>query len=483
MQIVPYRPKYAERILNARSVFVPSRHCFDHVTAHIMKDSNGKRLCTYFCQKEWLSHEIPDIEIIQMPKNDVLPLDSEYALDLSIMPNDVQASSIKTVMENGFKKAFFNIPTGIGKTLLSIYLVSMLKVKAWATCYRTIVLDQWMETLATKTDIDISKVAIVHSSKILYKMATGDWDPHKYDIYLSTPMLLTKFAEQYGCDLLNDVMNTCGIGVKFYDEAHKNVGNITKINALTNIDRTYYLSADFGQASPEKQKLYYKMFSSTPIIRPTESQIDAIKYTQGVIIRFDTHPSILEVEGCFTGYGFNGYRFMDYELEKDQFYEAIYRTLHAIHTWDKELGTRYRVLLMCNLINHVDILKARIELMMDEICQFDEEKPHVVRFHSQMPEEEKNDAKLNGDIIVSTHQSMGVGVDLKNIRYVISMCPLNPIEDNQAAGRARALADGRDCYYFMFVDDGFEYAQRQLDERISYLYQQKIKKFSSIKYS
>ncbi len=48
-----------------------------------------------------------------------------------------------------------------------------------------------------------------------------------------------------------------------------------------------------------------------------------LKYTQGVIIRFDTHPSILEVEGCFTGYGFNGYRFMDYELEKDQFYEAI----------------------------------------------------------------------------------------------------------------------------------------------------------------
>ena len=78
---------------------------------------------------------------------------------------------------------------------------------------------------------------------------------------------------------------------------------------------------------------------------------------------------------------------------------------------------------------------------------------------------------------------MGVGVDIKMIRHVIGLSPVNPIEDNQAAGRARALPDGEDCFYYIFQDDGFKYIQSRLPDRIAYLREQKIKKFYSIKYS
>ena len=113
----------------------------------------------------------------------------------------------------------------------------------------------------------------------------------------------------------------------------------------------------------------------------------------------------------------------------------------------------------------------------------EDQRPKVVRYHSQMPEDERDDALENGQVIVSTYQSMGVGVDLQMIRYVVALSPVNSIEDNQAAGRARALPDGEDCFYFMFVDDGFSYVKEKLPYRLSYLEKQKVKKIYSIKYS
>lgn len=491
MQLVPYRPKYMSRILAARSTFMPTTragkvvHHMHNVTAFVMKDIHTaeKRLCTYNCGKDWLQTVCPGIEITRMRKNEILKLDSQFAMNLDFIPTEMQASAVSAVVDNGFKNAFFNIPTGEGKTLLSVYLTSLLGVKAWATCYSTVVLRQWAHTLATKTDIDPKMVLIVNSSKQLLKMAVGDWDPHKYDMYLSTPKILSMFAENYGLDLLNDVFNTCGIGIKFYDEAHRNVGNICKINALTNVERTYYLSADFSQAKPDTAQLYYKMFGRIPVIRPAQSYIDSKKYTNCVLVHFNTRPNFSESASVFGHYGFNGYNYMEHILRKPQFYDALRQVMIAIHTWSVQDQKGYRTVLMCNMIEHTNMLKEKIIELVDEIWANDASKPHVAKYHSECSQEEKDDAMEFGDIIVTTHQSMGVGVDLPMLRYIIMLAPVNSIVDNQAAGRARRLKDGADCYYFMFIDDGFAYMTKNLEERLDYLHRQKIKSFVSITYN
>lgn len=491
MQLIPYKAKYMSRILAARSTFMPTTRAgrtinvMHNMTAFVLKDplTGEKRLCTYNCGKDWLATVIPGIDFERMAKNNILKLDSQFSMNLDFIPNEIQTSAISAVIDNGFKNAFFNIPTGEGKTLLSVYLVSLLNVKAWATCYSTVVLHQWAKTLVEKTDIDPKKVLIVNSSKQLLKMATGDWDPHRYDMYLSTPKILAMFAEKYGLDLLNDVFDTCGIGVKFYDEAHRNVGNICKINALTNVERTYYLSADFSQARPEAAELYYKMFGRIPIIRPAQSYIDSKKYTNCVLVRFNTHPNFSETGAVFGNYGFNGYNYMEHILHKPQFYDALRQVLIAIHKWSIDDQKGYRTIIMCNMIAHTDMLKQKVDELVDEIWGADPNKPHVARYHSDMPQEEKDEAMDFGDIIVTTHQSMGVGVDLPMLRYIMMLAPVNSIVDNQAAGRARRLKDGADCFYFMFIDDGFAYMTKNLEERLDYLHRQKIKSFVSITYS
>jgi hypothetical protein len=480
MQVKPYRPNKLKPIVLSRSIWQKGIHKPIPVTAYVMKDADiGKRLCTYRCHPDWLKQTFPDMVITRLPPNHVEPMGQRFTLNPDVMPNDIQASATDAVIQNNFKTAFFNIPTGAGKTLLAIYLAGLLNCKAWIMCFRTIVLEQWKRSMTEMTTLNTERVLIVNSSTTLMKMAEGDFPFDDYDVYLSTPKLLTGFAERHGLDLLNDAMDHCGIGVKFFDEAHYNVGNICKINALTNVPRTYYLSADFGQPDPAREKLYYKMFSSVPVIKPKEELAKSMQYTIGVVVRYNTHPSFNEIESTFTQFGFNHHKFMEYQLSQDAFYHAYCSVLDTIRSTNDD--HRYKVLVLCNLIEHVDYLREWTANYY--VHSMGENAPNVVRFHSKMSLEEREEALRDGEVIVSTYQSMGVGVDLKLIRYVVSLCPVNVIEDNQAAGRARALPGGEDCYYFLFVDDGFEYVKKRLPNRLGYLQQQKIKKMYSIKYS
>lgn len=479
--IKPYKKAKLEKLFNSRAVFVKPMHRFEGVTAQIVKDSDGSKcLCTYECNSHWLKANVPDALITLLHPNRIEKIEQDFELKEDIIPTDMQEAAVRMVTDFNMNTAFFNIPTGFGKTLLSTYLISLLKDKAWIICFRQIVLDQWAKTMETMTTFDVSRVKRVNSSKDLLKMATGEWDSSKYDVYLSTPVILASFAQRYGLRMLNDAMETCGIGVKFFDEAHYNVAAICKINALTNIKRTYYLSADFGQSDPQRARLYYKMFDQVPIITPNSDLAMSMRYTIGVVVRYNTHPNINEMESCFGNYGFNHYKYMEYQSGRAEFRSAIEQVLIQIRKADPEM--KYKILLLWNLTEHVDRFyegnaDALANLYPDDI------KPHVVRYHSKLSEEERKDALENGQIIISTYQSMSVGADLKRIRYVISLSPVSHIEDNQAAGRARPLPDGEDCFYFIFQDDGFPYIQKKLPQRLKYLNAQKIKKIYSIKFS
>ena len=479
MQIVPYRPKAAKMILSARSVW--TNRGPKPVTAFVETDKDGtdKRLLTYKCHPDWLKKTIPSIVISTMPKNTVTPINDVFALNPDIIPNDIQSSTTKAVLNHNFKTAFFNIPTGVGKTLLAIYLTGILGVKAWAMCYSTTVLAQWLDTIVDKTTMGLERVYTVNKSATLMQMIDGSFPVENYDFYLSTGRVLMNFAKRYGFDLLNEAFNACGIGVKFFDEAHYDVANIVKINALTNVDRTYYLSADFDQTNKENQKLYYRMFSHVPIIKPGDDIIRDMRYTIGVVVRYNTHPSFNDVQNVFGGYGFDRFRYMEYQFNRDQFYDAYSQTLQSI--WRADGYSDYKIMILCNLIEQVDFLKEWTEAYFEKV--FPENLPKIVRYHSEMTKEEKVDALEHGKIIISTYKSMGVGIDLRLIRHVISLVPIGRLEDNQAAGRARALPGGQDCFYYMFVDDGFEYVRKKLPERLSYLEQQKIKDLVSIKYN
>ena len=95
------------------------------------------------------------------------------------------------------------------------------------------------------------------------------------------------------------------------------------------------------------------------------------------------------------------------------------------------------------------------------------------RYHSQMPDEERQATLDYANVIISTYASFGVGNDLENIKYVVSLNQCNKVEDNQAAGRARPLFDGSNAIYFIVTDVGFKYCRDKLRIRLGYIMETK----------
>ena len=148
MTIRPFKRSKLERFYRSRCVFIKPLHRFEGVTAHIVNDgTGGKVLCTYPCDPDWLKREVPDMVISKMKPNHVEDIEQDFELNEGIIPTDLQESVVRDVINYDVRQAFFNIPTGAGKTLLSTYLISLLKKKTWIICFRQEVLNQWKRTM------------------------------------------------------------------------------------------------------------------------------------------------------------------------------------------------------------------------------------------------------------------------------------------------------------------------------------------------
>lgn len=474
VQVRPYKKEALAPIMKSRSAWDPVRHKYNPITAYSMEcgEDKEKVFLTYNCDRTYIQELLPGYIMEELGPNHVEPISESFELNDDIIPTNLQSDAIKVVLENKFAQAFFNIPTGVGKTLMSLYLVSLLQSKTWIMCFSVEVLKQWVKTLREKTTFNLDKILMVSSSSTMRKILSGKIDPSEYDIFMSTPGILTKFAEKEGPDALYDLFDICGIGMKIFDEANRNIANITKINAITSVERTYYLSADFSQSGKTKRTLYYRMFHNIPIIKPSEEKKKEMRHINAVVVHYNSHPTYLEQESAYGKYGFSAHNYMEYQITNPTFWDTFKAVIDTIHEQNAE---RNKILILLNMIDHVDATKAWLDEMNLKGCV-------VGRFHSRMPDDEKEETLLNANVIVSTYQSMGVGLDIFGIQYVIAVAPFSPIEDNQAAGRARPLPSGKDCFYFIMCDDGFEYNVSRIRDRLSYLQTQKVKKIYAVYY-
>ena len=82
-------------------------------------------------------------------------------------------------------------------------------------------------------------------------------------------------------------------------------------------------------------------------------------------------------------------------------------------------------------------------------------------------------------LIIATIGSFGPGVDVKGIRYVISLDQFDYITDNQLSGRARP-DHGKPAFYIMLNDSGFDYCNGKIRRRLGYLSKNKLSKISQV---
>lgn len=429
-------------------------------------NENEGTFVTHLQHPQFLKELFPNYRIEKEDISDMKALSRRFSLNPDITPREAQYQVIQQIFQNDRKTQWFvHLSQGLGKTLLSVYIIPYFNFKTLIMCYNTDVLYQWISTFREKTNIQNGSIIMIDSGDLLHKIEVGSFPAWEYDIFMCTPKLLTMYGKKHGFDKLDILMTRMGIGMKIFDEAHRNIANIIKINAYTSVRKTLYLSGDFAQSNPRKEELYYRIFRGVPILKPTQELMNTLRFTIAIAVHYNTHPNELEKTSVYTRRGFSFYDYMKYEIQKEEFFDALYFIIDHINEANENND---KILILLNLTEHVDIITERLEEKYNS-------RYVIGKYHSYLSDEEKTTTREHASMIISTHMSYGTGIDVHAIKYVISACVCTKIDDNQASGRARPMADGSDTFYFMMTDIGFDYVRKKLGERLEYLRNEKIK--------
>lgn len=474
VEITPYHKHQNTYLEKLTSTYNKVTHSRDGVTGFYLDyDNSDLRFVTHRHDATFLQAQFPNYQVNHIPVMKYKKLSESISINKDITPREVQYELIQDVLSNQkYHQWFIYLSQGLGKTMLSVYLISHFNVKSLIMCYNKDILSQWYHTMITKTDVDPKKILMIDSSAIFKRILSGKFPVWEYDIFMCTPGVITSFAKKEGFHLMAPLFEKMGIGFKIFDEAHRNITNIIKINAMTSIDKTLYLSGDFGQSARDKEKLYYNMFFGVPILKPREELMNTLKFTTAIVMSYNSRPTELQKTSIYTRRGISFYEYMKYQFQKDIFFDVLDYTIGMI---SKTNTNHYKILILVNLIDHVDELYQRMKDQYGDSYL-------IGRYHSNVPEEEKEFCKEHCNMIISTYQSFSTGIDVSLIKYVISCSLCTKLDDNQSSGRARPLPDGSDAFYFMFADMGFSYTKKKLNTRLSYLRQTKIKDIKTVKY-
>ena len=474
VMISPYYEKQNYYLEKLTSTYDFVKHRRNPVTGfYIDYEDTDPCFITHLHNETFLRAQFPDYTVNKVPTNSIKKIENSFELNPDITPREVQYEMIQKILDTeSYHQWFIYLSQGLGKTLLTVYLMSYFRVKTLVMCYNKDILYQWISTMKSKTTIDPKKILLIDSSALIRKIIIGKFPANDYDIFLCTPALLSSFGKHKGFKLLNTLMNKLGIGFKVFDEAHRNIANIIKINAFTSVDKTLYLSGDFGQSDKIKEKLYFNIFHNVPVFKPTEELMNQLKFTVAIVVEYNSHPTELEKASCYRKRGFSFFDYMKYQFKKDIFFDTLDFVINNIK---KTNVNHYKILILVNMIDHVDQLT---DMLMTKYNEY-----YIIgRYHSNVPEEERVYCREHANMIVSTYQSFSTGIDVSCIKYVITCGICTKIDDNQSSGRARPLPDGSDAYYFMFADLGFPYTKEKLGQRLSYLTETKIKDIQVVKY-
>lgn len=376
----------------------------------------------------------------------------------------------KLCIEQGHKRIFCNMQTGYGKTISMICMMAYHHKKTVIITYVDNLIQQWYETIRGMTDFPEDRILKVKGSSTLEKMREDPFTYEDYDFFLISHELLSSYGKRYGYEYISEIFANLGIGVKVYDEAHHSIRSMITIDSYTNVEYTYYLTADYSQSNDSKMWKYRSIFKGVPIL-PSKNK--GTRYVTCLSMIFNSHPPFQDYHKIQFGMenGFSIMEYTKYQIQHPHIYQCIDAILDKLFS-SKKFDLDGRILIFTTLIEGVEKIYRHIRDTYGEI-------PGGIAMHySDMNPEDKAYAKNEARVIVATYGSFGVGVDAPNIQCVISCDMISRIQANQAAGRVRPSSDpSRYALFVMLYDDAFDYCQHTRKKIVNYLKEGKGKSF------
>lgn len=345
-----------------------------------------------------------------------------------------------------------NAETGEGKTFCTIAMMTYLRVKTMIIVNRLVIEDNWIGEISKFTDIDERKILKL-DSKNIKDILDGKLDTKNYVAFIVIHRTLHNIGAELGWEKVGELFQTLGIGLKIYDEAHREFANTTMVDCYTNTMKTVYLTATLKLSSPKANYIYQYIFKYIPKFNQRElGYNDAKKHIVMLAYFYNSHPSYKDQKKCYNArmHYFNAKNHSMYQIEEDtSFFTIIASTIEKM-----VIKNNFRMLILVGRIKACDEIKDFIKENFKDIP--------VGTYNSSVDKDTKQHVLDTAQIIVSTNSSLGESVTIPNLRFVLN-CEAHRNYGDQASGRLRKIKNDPDtiCYYAELVDKGFSSIVRQ----------------------
>jgi len=329
-----------------------------------------------------------------------------------------------------------NLNTGKGKSYCAIATIAYMGLVPIIITDTNGCLEQWRDYFKEYTDIKDEEIFYISGSGSISRLLSRDVT--KYKVFLAPHMTLKSYGDQFGWDKIHELFIYLGIGLKIYDEAHKDFDNMMQIDYYTNSYLTYYLTATLARSSFEENIIFQNYFRGVPSIDLFHQDVDP--HTSYVGIKFNSYPSPLDVSVCKNAYGLDRNKYTDYLVQQDSFQQL----LHIIV--DMTMKTPGKVLWYIGT-------NASIQYVQDWLYENYPELVRQVGIYTSITPKELKKEQLSKKLILSTTKSAGAAMDIKGLSKVFNIAEpfKSRVLAQQTFGRTRA----EDTMYIDLVDTGF----------------------------
>lgn len=406
------------------------------------------------------------------------PVNEFDSIDITLQGtprNNIQADAIDFLLSDGYFKALKDcyqrilaLKTGEGKTFCTIAAIARQKIKTCIIIHNEGLMKQWINSFVNFTDIKENEIYIIkgHSSvEKLLKMKKSDLS--KYKIFLASHRTLSIIATTVP-ELLSKMFVRMRVGIKVFDEGHKEQKAVNLIDFLTNVNDTWYLTATPGRSDIQEQEIFSFCYATTPRFGEAMRYSDPYHYVW--LVNFNTDPAPENIRELVNFYGFSYPKYVDYLFAER--WEILARPFFAV--LDKIVTKKGKIAILISKNNIIEILA-------DLLRERYNNKYTVGTYCTLIKDKAERERELEAKIILSTEKSLGTGMDIKGLKFLMLFIPVkSDIIVEQILGRLREIP-GEKVYFIDFCDFGFVQLVAQRKRRLK-LYKKKAKQISNIEF-
>jgi hypothetical protein len=365
--------------------------------------------------------------------------------------SDEQVRSIAFLKGVNERQKMLCLDVGRGKTYCTTHYIMDEGSAALIISYN--LSEQWLGKITEYTDCISGKDVILIIGSSFLEECINDPKKHHAKIYICSMTTLISFANSNGAAALQKVVDSLGIGIKVFDEAHTRYLQFNKLDLNMQVANTVYLTATPGRSNLAEKRMFSKIYYNVKLYGNT---IEG--YNNHYIIKFITYnskPSHIDKEHFNTIRGLKSTSYSRYLF--DNYPEFAYKLIseYMKPIFDNDKGAK--ILIIIDWLKDMELVKN--QFLLDSYVR---SSNLTVGTYCQLVKNPKDkEEQLRCNIIIGSIGSMQNGKDIDNLQAIFPFTQFSSeIVTHQLLGRLREIK-GKDVIYYDIADSGVPSIMKQ----------------------